>query len=96
MTKVRDIMEVLSTNAPLKPKRIILNLSEDGTYYNTQFYVDFVDIDKKKYEGYIECRSKIPSAIYDFDLVYDRSNKDEEIFTITIPEEMHNKHENMS
>lgn len=96
MTKVRDIMKVLSSNAPLKPKRITLDLSEDGTYYNTRFYVDFIDKDKRTYEGYIECRSKIPNQIYDFDLVYDRDKDDEEVFKILIPEEMHDKHENMS
>lgn len=87
MTKVRDIMQILSTNAPLKPKRITLDLSEDGTFYNTRIYIDSIDKDKKEYEGYIGCKSNIPSSIYDFDLVYDRDKEDEEIFTITIPEE---------
>ena len=38
-----------------RPKKIVLELSEDGTYYNGKFYNDFVSSDGV-YSGYIKCK----------------------------------------
>ena len=90
--RVGDIFKLISGSSPnrINPKRITLDLSEDGTFYNTKIYVDIVDKGKdKEYEGYIECKSKIPSFVENFSLVYDhKDNGDAEIFTITIPDEV--------
>ena len=92
LTKVKDVIRLLSfSNSQMKPKRITLDLSEDGTYYNTRIYVDLINKDKdESYEGYVDCKTNIPSFINDFDLVYDFNKEDEEIFTITIPDEVYN------
>lgn len=89
MEKIGDIYKLLLSNSDnqMMPKRIILDLSEGGTFYNTKLYVDIIDKSKsKEYNGYIECKSR-PSFIKDFDLVYDHDDKDAEIFTITIPDD---------
>lgn len=39
----------------------------------------------EEYKGYIECKSNLES-IENCSLVYDREDKDSEIFTITIPD----------
>lgn len=82
MEKVGDILKLLSAG---NPKRITLDLSEDSTFYTTKIFVDIVD-GNKEYEGYIECRSKIPSFVENYSLVYNRNNDNTEVFTITIPD----------
>ena len=89
LENVGDVFKLLahsSSNYPMKPKKMVFELSEDGTFYHTEFYVDIVDHNTdKKCDGYIKCKSKIPSFIETFDLVYDRRDMDEVVFTITIP-----------
>ena len=89
--KIGDIFKLLShstSDNPMKPKRITFDLSEDGTFYHTKIYVNIIDRNKnEEYEGYIECKSKIPSFVEDFNLVYDHEDRDAEIFTIIIPDE---------
>lgn len=86
--KVGDIFTLLSSNKPMNPKRITLDLSEDGNFYHTKIYVDIVDKNKdEEYEGYIECKSKLPSFVEEFTLVYDREDREAEIFEIIIPDE---------
>lgn len=90
MERIGDISKLLSNASSsgnlMKPKRIILELSEDGTFYHTKIYIDIIDRNKnKEYEGYIQCKSKIPNFTENFTLVYDHEDKDAEIFTITIP-----------
>lgn len=80
MEKVGNILKLLSVG---NPKRITLDLSEDGTFYTTKIFVDIVDGDKE-YEGYIECRSKIPSFVENYSLVYNRDGDDTPVFTLTI------------
>ena len=83
MKRIGDVLELLSCG---KPKRVIFDLSEDGTFYNTKIYIDIIDKSKdEKYEGYIGCKSNLES-IKNYSLVYDREDKDSEIFTITIPD----------
>lgn len=86
LERIGDIFKLLSpASSNLKPNRITLDLSEDRTFYHTKIYVDVVDRSKnEEYEGCIECKSKIPSFVDDFNLVYDRDDRDAEIFTITI------------
>lgn len=89
--KIGDIYQLLCpaylTNQ-LKPKKITLDLSENGAFYHTRIYVDVVDrIKNKTYDAYIECKSGIPSFVNNFDVLCDFENKDEAIFTLTIPEE---------
>lgn len=87
--KIGDILTVLSSssNDKIKPKRITLDLSEDGKFYHTRMYIDIIDRNiNKEYKGYIECHSNI-NTLNNFDVVYDHDNRDAEIFTITIPEE---------
>lgn len=91
MEKIGDIYKLLSHSSSnqMKPKRITLDLSEDGTFYHIKMYVNIVDRSKnKEYEGCIECKSRIPSFVEDFTLVYDNEDGDAEIFTITIPDEV--------
>ena len=88
--RIGDIFKLLSNTSysgnPMKPEKITLDLSEDGTFYHTKIYIDIIDRNKdEEYEGYIECKSKIPSFVEDFSLVYDCEDRDAEIFTITIP-----------
>ena len=85
--KIGDIFKLLHCG---NPKRITLDLSEDGTFYNTKIYIDIVDKGKdKEYEGYIECKSMSPDFVGKFNLVYDhKDDGDAEIFTITIPDEV--------
>lgn len=92
LEKVGDIFKLLSNASssgnPMKPKRITLDLSEDGSFYHTKIYVDIIDRNKnKEYDGCIECKSKIPSFVEDFTLVYDYGDRSAEIFTITIPDD---------
>lgn len=92
MTKIENIGDIYklfchpTSDNPVKPKRITLDLSEDRTFYHTKIYLDIID-KNKNYEGCIECKSNIPSFIEDFSLVYDHKNEDAEIFTITIPDD---------
>lgn len=67
-------------NPPI-PKKITLELSEDGKFYKTRIYGDF-----SFGEGWMECRTGLPSFANDL-RVYPDSEEDGEIFTITIPEE---------
>lgn len=81
--RIGDVFELLSCE---KPKRVTFDLSEDGAFYNTKIYIDIVDKSKdEKYEGYIECKSTLES-IKNYPLVYEREDRDSEIFTITIPD----------
>lgn len=82
--RVGDILELVK---PSPPKKIILELSEDGTFYTIKIYANVVDKNKnKEYEGYIECKSKpYPSFIEDYPLVSFPKDKDDTIFTLTIP-----------
>lgn len=83
MKRIGDVFELLSCG---KPKRVTFDLSEDGTFYNTKIYIDIVDKSKdEEYEGYIECKSSIES-VENYSLVYDREDRDSEIFTISIPD----------
>ncbi|MBE7018432.1 MAG: hypothetical protein E7413_00925 [Ruminococcaceae bacterium] len=83
MKRIGDVFELLSCG---KPKRVIFDLSEDGTFYNTKIYIDIIDKSKdEEYEGYIECKSNL-EHIENYSLVYDREDRDSEIFTITIPD----------
>lgn len=85
--KVGDIFTLLSSNKPMNPKRITLDLSEDGSFYHTKIYVNIVDKNKdEEYEGCIECKSKFPSFVEEFTLVYDRKDREAEIFEIIIPD----------
>jgi hypothetical protein len=78
-----DLLYLLSPDKPIKPKKIIMDLSEDGTFYYTKLYIDVIDRSKnQEYEACIECRSNK----LEFDLIYDLKNRDEKIFTLTIPE----------
>lgn len=92
--KISDIFKLIcpSSSNQLKPTRIILDLSEDGTFYNTKIYIPIIDRKRnrdKEYEGCIECKSKIPSFVEDFSILYDyKDNGDAEIFTITIQDEV--------
>ena len=85
--KIGDIYRLLSnSDNKIMPKRITLDLSEDGTFYHTKLYVNIIDANKnKEYDGYIECKSR-HDFIKDFDVIYDYNNKNAEIFTITIPD----------
>lgn len=83
MKKIEDIFKLLSC---VNPKRITFDLSEDGTFYNVKIYTDVIDkLNDKKYEGYIECKSSL-NSITSCPLVYNREDRDAEIFTITIPD----------
>ena len=82
--KIGDILKLVSHPDDVGPKRITLDLSEDGTFYYTRMYIDIVDRNNNQtYEGYIECKSAMPKFINNFDVLMDDTN--EEIFTITIP-----------
>lgn len=87
MENIGDIFKILNFDTP---KRITFDLSEDGTHYNARIYIDIVDKSKgKEYEGYITCRVSLNyiesrPLVYSFD---DKdTDKDTEIFTITIPD----------
>ena len=83
--KIGDILKLVLHPDDVGPKRITLDLSEDGTFYYTRMYVDVIDRNNNQtYEGYIECKSAIPKFINDFNVLIDSTN--EEIFTITIPD----------
>ena len=85
MEKIGDIFSLLHCGSP---KRIIFDLSEDGTFYNVKIGIDIVDKSKdKEYEGYIGCKSTL-NAISEYPLVYNYEDGDAEIFTITIPDEV--------
>ena len=50
MKKIGDIFELLHCG---NPKRIVFDLSEDGTFYNAKIYIDIVDKSKdKEYETF--------------------------------------------
>ena len=68
-------------NNPPIPKKIVLDLSENGKFYKTRIYGDF-----GFGEGWIECRTGLPSFVSDL-RVYPDPEKDDEIFTLTISEE---------
>lgn len=83
LEKIGDVFELLSCG---NPKKIIFDLSDNGTFYNVKILTDIVDKSKNKvYECYIECKSKIDS-IKCYPLVYDHADENEKIFTITIPD----------
>lgn len=86
LERIGDVFKLLSpASSDIKPNRITLDLSEDRTFYHTKIYVGIVDRSKnEEYEGCIKCKSKIPSFVDDFSLVYDIDDRDAEIFTITI------------
>lgn len=67
-------------NAPY-PKKIILELDESGKFYKTRIYGDF-----HFGEGCMECTTGVPSFVHDL-RIYVNPERDEEIFTLTIPEE---------
>lgn len=84
------IIPPFSENQP-KPKKMTFDLSEDGTFYDTKLYFDVVDRNTcENREMYIECKSSVANVlgfVNDFTVHYDFVDKDEKIFTITIPEE---------
>ena len=83
MEKIGDIFKLLHCG---NPKRIIFDLSEDGTFYNVKTYIDIVDKSKDaEYEGYIECKASL-NTVESYPLAYSHEEKDAEIFTITIPD----------
>ena len=63
------------------PKKIILELSDDGTYYSGKFYNDFVGQDGI-YPGWIECKVATDSCEHVFK-VYDYT-KDNKIFSVIV------------
>lgn len=65
------------------PKKIVLELSEDGTYYNAKFYEGFVDPDGKIYEGWIEFKVDLPTLNNVFK-VRDYPENDDKIFEIIV------------
>ena len=88
--RVDDMVRLLTygNSDNWKPKKMIFELSECGTYYNTRFYVDVKEVNKT-YEGYIECKTNIPNTcgyINSFTFLTD-NDEDKTMFTITIPEE---------
>lgn len=88
LEKVGDIFKLLShaSDNPIKPQRMTFDLSDDGTFYNTEIYVGILDKNKnEEYEGCIKCKTNIPSFTEDFRIVYDYEDENAEIFTITIP-----------
>lgn len=85
MEKIGDIFKLLHCG---NPKRIIFDLSEDGTSYDAKIYIDIVDKSKdEEYEGYIQCKSSL-NSIENYPLIYDHKDGNAEIFTITIPDEV--------
>lgn len=85
MKKIGDIFELLHCG---NPKRIVFDLSEDGTFYNAKIYIDIVDKSKdEEHEGYIECKSSL-NSIENYPLIYDYEDREAEIFTIIIPDEV--------
>lgn len=68
------------------PKKMILDLSEDGTYYNAKFYVGFVDPDEKIYEGWVELKVDVP-AVNNIFKVRDYPEDDGQIFSIIVADE---------
>ena len=57
------------------PKKIVLELSDDGTYYNGKFYNDFIE-HGKTYSGWIECKVDADSCNYIFKVRdYEEDNK---------------------
>lgn len=83
MEKIGDIFKLLNCG---NPKKVTFDLSEDGEFYNVKIYIDIVDKSKnEKYEGYVTCKSNLSTAA-DYLLIYDHTNKDAKIFTVTIPD----------
>lgn len=88
LEKVSDVFELVSRSTSWAPKKITFDLSEDGTFYHTKIYVDMIDKNNNTTsEACIECKSKLPSVVGDFRLVYDHEDRDAEIFTMTLPDE---------
>jgi hypothetical protein len=87
MVKFERVGNILDLVECGYPKKITLELSEDGTFYTTKIYTNVVDKNKnKEYEGYFECKSKpYPDFIKDSPLVCDPEDEDATIFTLTIP-----------
>lgn len=88
--RVGDMTQLLThgNSNNWKPKRMTFELSEDGTYYNTQFCIDIKEGDKT-HEGYIECKTDITETcgfVNSFTLLPD-NDEEQTIFTVTIPEE---------
>ena len=72
------------------PKKMTLELSEDGTYYNAKFYLDFFAL-SKTCEGWIELQLDVPAVnnmlkVRDYD--YSEDNK---IFSIILTDEEQEK-----
>ena len=83
MEKIGDIFKLLNCGSP---KKITFDLAEDGVSYNTKIYIDIVDKSKdEEYEGYIECKTSL-NAVANYPLLYNHEDRDDEIFTITIPD----------
>ena len=65
-------------------KEIVLELSEDGTYYNGKFYNDFVTSDGT-YPGWIEC--KVTTDSCNHVLKVRDYKEDNKIFSIIVSDE---------
>ena len=83
LENLNDILAILMDRRP--PKKMIFDLSEDGTFYKTKIEIDVVDKSKEKvHKGYIECRTR--PKFLEYSLVYDINDRESKIFTITIPD----------
>ena len=90
---VRKLSDILAMLTPpysknmLKPTRITMELSDDGTFYNTRIDVGIINyIDGQTSEAYIQCKTNLSKDTYDFDVVYDLESEDPAIFTLTVQE----------
>ena len=83
LENLNDVLAILIDERP--PKRMIFDLSEDGTFYNAKIEIDVVDKSKDKvYKGYIECKTR--PKFLEYSLVYDINDRKSKIFTINIPD----------
>lgn len=86
MAKIENIGDVFELLHIKNPKRIVFDLSEDGTFYNTEIFFDAVDrSENKEYEACIKCKLGL-NPIHSYSLVYCHEDKNAEIFSITIPD----------
>lgn len=88
VTKLRDVVMLLSPAGQMIPKKITLDLSENGKFYHTRMYVDIVS-HGKSYEGYIDCKTSsniYSDGVFDLDLMVNYNNVEEKVFTVTVPE----------
>lgn len=96
MTKLRDVVTLLSPAGQMIPKKITLDLSENGKFYHTRMYVDIAS-HGEMHEGYIYCKTSShinSNGVFDLDLMFDYGNHEEKVFTVTIPEGVY-RHEKM-